>query len=66
MMFDKSREIQFDELILLEHIWAESVHFINIELKIIGFFLQLLRKLGIWQVFLSKMFLVEKWNFDPV
>ena len=37
-MFDKSREIQFDELILLEHIWAESVHFINIELKIIGFF----------------------------
>ena len=39
MMFDKSREIQFDELILLEHIWAESVHFINIELKIIrGFF----------------------------
>ena len=66
MMFDKSREIQFDELILLEHIWAESVHFINIELKIIGVFLQLLRKLGIWQVFLSKMFLVKKWNFDPV
>ena len=41
MMSDKSREIRFDELILLEHIWAESVHFINIELKIIVFFLQL-------------------------
>ena len=45
MMFDKSREIQFDELILLEHIWAESVHFINIELKIIGFFFTIIAQI---------------------